>query len=119
MLQHVGLIHYTKNSFGPRSETHQTLGPHILGPRPPPTDRNRPYGEYRTGPQKPEQDWEWIFEPYERADDVPGLAPSSGLGLRISGNLTRLERGELIFRHQDGEGVFEFTLSLADEPDTT
>lgn len=67
----------------------------------------------------PEQDRETIFEAYGRGRDLPGLAPSLGLGLYISRSLARLMQGKLAYRYQDGESVFELTLPLAEPPDTT
>ncbi|MEX1124486.1 MAG: ATP-binding protein, partial [Acidimicrobiia bacterium] len=71
------------------------------------------------GPEIPKQHRETIFEIYGRGPDLPGLAPSLGLGLYISRNLAQLMRGELTYRYQDGESVFELTLPLADPPATT
>jgi len=71
------------------------------------------------GPEIPEELREQIFGAYGRGRDLPGLAPSLGLGLYISRNLARLMRGELTYRHQEGESVFELSLPLAEPPDTT
>ncbi len=58
----------------------------------------------------PDQDRERIFEPYQRAHNSPGLADSIGLGLAISRQLAHLMGGDLTYRHQDGESIFEFAL---------
>ncbi len=61
----------------------------------------------------PEQDTEKIFEAYGRGSDVPGLAPSLGLGLYISRKLARLMQGDLIYQPHNGETVFELSLPPA------
>jgi signal transduction histidine kinase len=66
-----------------------------------------------TGIAIPEQDRERIFEPYQRAHNAPGLAGSIGLGLAISRQLAQLMGGDLTYRHQNGESIFEFALPLA------
>jgi signal transduction histidine kinase len=63
-----------------------------------------------TGIAIPEQDRERIFEPYQRAHNAPGLAGSIGLGLAISRQLAQLMGGDLTYRHQNGESIFEFAL---------
>lgn len=70
------------------------------------------------GPGIPEQRRKAAFEAYGRGDDMPGLAPSLGLGLYISRSLARLMQGELTYRYQGGESVFVFSLPLAKPPDT-
>jgi signal transduction histidine kinase len=57
-----------------------------------------------------EDDRERVFQPYERAHNVPGLADSLGLGLAISRQLAQLMGGDLTYRHHDGESIFEFAL---------
>ncbi len=74
------------------------------------------------GPGIPEQFRETIFEAYGRGQegfihDV--LAPSLGLGLYISRSLAGLMGGELTYRYQDGESIFELAPPLAEPPDTT
>ncbi len=61
----------------------------------------------------PTEDRERIFEPYQRAHDYPGVTDSLGLGLAISRQLARLMGGDLTYRHQDGESIFEITLPSA------
>ena len=58
----------------------------------------------------PERDRERIFQPYQRAHNSPGLADSIGLGLAISRQLAQLMGGDLTYRHQNGESIFEFAL---------
>jgi len=60
----------------------------------------------------PKMDHERIFEPYQRAHDAPELVDSLGLGLAISRQLARLMGGDLTYRHEAGESIFEFTLPL-------
>ena len=62
----------------------------------------------------PAEDRERIFEAYESAHGTPGLPGSVGLGLAISRRLARLMDGDLIYRYEDGESVFEFSLPEAD-----
>jgi signal transduction histidine kinase len=57
-----------------------------------------------------EEDRERIFEPYQRAHNDPGLTDSIGLGLAISRQLARLMGGDLTYRHQSGESIFELSL---------
>jgi len=54
-----------------------------------------------------------IFEAYESAHGVVGRTGSVGLGLAISRSLARLMGGDLTYRHQDAESVFELTLPSA------
>ena len=53
---------------------------------------------------------ERIFDPYERAHDAPGLTASMGLGLTISRGLARLMGGDLTYRYEGGESIFELLL---------
>lgn len=61
----------------------------------------------------PEEDRERIFEPYQRAHNAPGVADSLGLGLAISRQLARLMGGDLTYRHENGESIFELCLPLS------
>jgi signal transduction histidine kinase len=63
-----------------------------------------------SGQAIPDQDRGRIFEPYQRAHEAPGLANSIGLGLAISRQLARLMGGDVTYRHEDGESIFEFTV---------
>ncbi len=58
----------------------------------------------------PMEDRERIFEQYERAHNAPGIAESLGLGLAISRKLANRMGGDLTYRHQDGESIFELAL---------
>lgn len=64
------------------------------------------------GPGIPEQDRERIFQPYQRAHNSPGRTGSLGLGLAISRQLARLMGGDLTYRHQGGESIFELSVPL-------
>ncbi|MBU1864869.1 MAG: GAF domain-containing protein [Actinobacteria bacterium] len=65
------------------------------------------------GPGITEHQLQHIFEPYQRANQDPGLTASLGLGLTISRYLARLMDGDLTYRHQAGESIFELTLPTA------
>lgn len=60
----------------------------------------------------PEDDRERIFEPYASAHGVNAHAGSIGLGLAVSRELARLMGGDLTYRYQNAESVFELTLPL-------
>lgn len=62
----------------------------------------------------PMKDRERIFEQYERAQNVPGSAESLGLGLAISRKLANRMGGDLTYRHEGGESIFELSLPKAD-----
>ncbi|MFW2340220.1 MAG: ATP-binding protein [Acidimicrobiia bacterium] len=66
-----------------------------------------------SGAPIPEEDRERIFEPYRRAHNAPGLVDSLGLGLAISRQLARLMGGDLTYRYENGESVFELTLPIS------
>jgi signal transduction histidine kinase len=61
----------------------------------------------------PEQERERIFEPYASAHGANAHSGSVGLGLAVSRELARLMGGDLTYRYQDGESVFELTLPTA------
>ncbi|MDH3308486.1 MAG: GAF domain-containing sensor histidine kinase [Acidimicrobiia bacterium] len=65
-----------------------------------------------TGTAIPADDRERIFQPYQRAHDTPGVPGSLGLGLAISRQLARLMSGDLTYRHEAGESIFELVLPL-------
>jgi signal transduction histidine kinase len=71
------------------------------------------------GPGVGEGDSEAIFEPYQRGNNAPGLTASMGLGLTISRQLARLMNGDLTYRRQADETVFELTLPARAEHPTT
>ena len=55
-------------------------------------------------------DRERIFLPRQRAADAPGLTAALGLGLTISHQLAGLMGGDLTYRYEQGESIFEFSL---------
>ncbi len=59
------------------------------------------------------EDVERLFKPYEKANDKPGRTGSLGLGLFISQRLARCMGGDLTYRRQDSESIFELTLPSA------
>lgn len=65
------------------------------------------------GPGVPPDEEETIFQPYRRAKAAPGLTASMGLGLTISRQLAQMMGGDISYRHESGESVFELTLPLA------
>jgi protein-histidine pros-kinase len=62
------------------------------------------------GPEIPEPARTTMFEPYQRAHESVGLAPSLGLGLSVSRQLARLMGGDVTHRRQGSENVFELRL---------
>jgi len=62
------------------------------------------------GPGIPEDARERIFQPYQQAHRVPGLTSSMGMGLTVSRRLARLMGGDLTYRYEHGETVFELAL---------
>ena len=62
----------------------------------------------------PAEDRKRIFRPYERAHNEPGKTGSIGLGLAVSQRLARLMGGDLTYRHQHGQSIFQFSIPLAD-----
>jgi signal transduction histidine kinase len=62
------------------------------------------------GPGLPPSEWESVFDAYHRANDIPGLPPSVGLGLTVSRRLARQMAGDLSYRHADGWSRFELIL---------
>lgn len=63
-----------------------------------------------SGPGVAVEDWERIFEPYQRAHDAPGLTASMGLGLSISRHLARRMGGDLRYDTEDGQCVFTLAM---------
>lgn len=61
----------------------------------------------------PEETRDRIFEPYASAHGSDAPSGSIGLGLAVSRELARLMDGDLTYRYQDGESVFELSLPLA------
>lgn len=62
----------------------------------------------------PVEDRERIFEAYQRAHNKPGRTGSIGLGLAVSRRLARLMGGDLTYRHQNGQSIFELSLPTAE-----
>jgi signal transduction histidine kinase len=56
------------------------------------------------------EQWERIFEPYERSRDRDTAPDSVGLGLSVSRQLARLMGGDLVYRGDEGDSVFELTV---------
>ncbi|MCL1693783.1 MAG: GAF domain-containing sensor histidine kinase, partial [Actinomycetia bacterium] len=67
-----------------------------------------------SGPPIPMRDRERIFEQYERAHGDHGVAESLGLGLSISRQLANRMGGDLAYRHEGGESIFELSLPKAE-----
>jgi protein-histidine pros-kinase len=62
------------------------------------------------GPGLPVGEEQRLFEPFELANEVPGLTATLGLGLSISSNLARLMEGDLVYDPAKGETRFRVTL---------
>jgi signal transduction histidine kinase len=76
-------------------------------------DSPSPRAEVRdNGEGIPLEERERIFDAYQRAHDAPGLTASMGLGLTISRSLARLMGGDLTYRYEEHESVFELHLPV-------
>jgi signal transduction histidine kinase len=64
----------------------------------------------------PEDEREEIFHPYHRAHARPGVPGAVGIGLTVSRQLAILMGGDLAFRREDGDTVFEVHLPATSEP---
>lgn len=62
----------------------------------------------------PAEDRDRIFEPYQRAHDRPTQPGSVGLGLTVARQLAGLMGGDLTYRFEDGESIFELSLPAAE-----
>jgi len=67
----------------------------------------------------PPAERERIFLPYQRAHETVGVTPSIGFGLAVSRQLARLMEGDLTYRRDDDENVFELTLPRATDSKPT
>lgn len=63
-----------------------------------------------SGPPISEADRERIFEPYQRAHETRAVTGSLGIGLSVSRHLARLMGGDLIYRHEADQSVFQLTI---------
>ncbi len=61
----------------------------------------------------PEEQWERVFEPYQRAHRQAGQPASVGLGLTVSRMLARRMGGDLRYRHDGTQSVFRLSLPAA------
>lgn len=61
----------------------------------------------------PESCQERVFDPYDRGEASTAGGHSLGLGLHISRGLARRMGGDLTYRYEGGESVFELRLPLA------
>jgi signal transduction histidine kinase len=76
-------------------------------------DSPSPRAEVRdNGEGIPWEERERVFDAYQRAHDAPGLTASMGLGLTISRSLARLMGGDLTYRYEKRESVFELHLPV-------
>jgi signal transduction histidine kinase len=62
----------------------------------------------------PAADRDRIFEPYQRAHDRPTQPGSVGLGLTVARQLAGLMGGDLTYRYEGGESIFELSLPAAE-----
>ena len=64
------------------------------------------------GPGIPEDQRDRIFEPYLRAHHAPGVTAAVGLGLAVSRKLGQLMGGDLTYRYQQEQSIFQLTLPI-------
>ncbi len=62
------------------------------------------------GPGIAQEDRDAIFDAYERSRITPGLPGSVGLGLTVSRSLARLMEGDVTYRYENTNSIFEVTL---------
>ncbi len=67
------------------------------------------------GPGIAVKDRERIFRNYESGSPLPGLTSALGLGLGISRHLADLMGGDLTYRFEGGESLFELRIPLDDQ----
>lgn len=68
------------------------------------------------GPGVAEDDPESVFDAYHRAPSYSEQPAAVGLGLTVSRSLARLMGGDLVYRREDGQTVFELSLPAAPRP---
>ena len=61
----------------------------------------------------PKDEWESIFDPYQRSHHRKSQPASVGLGLTVSRMLARRMDGDLTYRYEDGQSLFELALPTA------
>lgn len=64
------------------------------------------------GPGVPPKDAERIFDKFQRGDQLPGLTGALGLGLGLSRHLAHLMGGDVTYRREADESLFELSLPL-------
>jgi signal transduction histidine kinase len=63
-----------------------------------------------SGPPLPPEERDAIFDRYYRAQQVPGVTASVGLGLSLSRELARRMGGDLVYDHDGTEAIFRLAL---------
>lgn len=61
----------------------------------------------------PDEERDRVFEPYQRSSNREAPSASIGLGLTVSRKLARLMGGDLTYRYEAGECIFELALQPA------
>jgi two-component system aerobic respiration control sensor histidine kinase ArcB len=67
-----------------------------------------------SGAPIPPEEQERIFLPYRRAHETVGVTPSMGFGLAVSRRLAQLMGGDVTYRRENDENLFELTLPAVD-----
>ena len=65
----------------------------------------------------PPHEWESIFDPYTRSHHREGQPASVGLGPTVSRILARRMEGDLVYRYEGDQSVFELLLPAYDTSD--
>jgi EAL domain-containing protein (putative c-di-GMP-specific phosphodiesterase class I)/signal transduction histidine kinase len=71
------------------------------------------------GPGLPTDRQDVVFQTYYSYRQVEGLAPSMGLGLSVARTLARAMGGDLVCHREDGQSVFELSLPVGPDAETT